>query len=375
MTSKIEGDNKTAIFLNISEIASFIGQNKWDYITPFERLWKKYDKNYKLCLDEYNNIINNRKAELILVENEKRILDEELNNKKITKRQYNKLLKEIDLKAKKLTDEIDNIVTKVESISLTQTEKIEKDLGKDIIKTIASSSKETQDKRKITNEAIDKLEKQGKIKKEQKEELLKQTESLINKTHGTLKEDSAIKIFERENNVTLDTSQKYYKYKVTTIGNYTWFIGGKMDGIYVDENDTDKNYVVEVKNRTKGFFSSLRDYEKTQIQLYLLLTGFRQAKLVEKYHSKIRTTDIEIEQKYIDDILDFLLIFIKKTITFWGNTSLKMEYLDMTENEKRKFLNKLYLDDIEKLREHKNEIRIIENQADDDCLLSDLDEF
>lgn len=368
-------DNKTAIFLNISEIASFIGQNKWDYITPFERLWKKYDKEYKLCLDEYNNMINNKKAELILIENEKRILEEELNNKQITKRQYNKLLKEIDTKSKKVTDEIDNIVTKVESISLTQTEKIEKDLGKDIIKTIASSSKETQDKRKITNEAINKLEKQGKIKKEQKDELLKQTESLINKTHGTLKEDSAIKIFEKENNVTLDISQKYYKYKITTVGNCTWFIGGKMDGIYTDENEPNNNYVVEIKNRTKGFFSSLRDYEKTQIQLYLLLTGFKQAKLVEKYNSKIRTTDIEIEQKYIDDVLDFLLIFIKQMIKFWENTSLKMDYLGMTENEKKKFLNKLYLDDIEKLREHKNEIRIIENQAEDDCLLSDLDEF
>jgi hypothetical protein len=367
-------DNKTSIFLNISEIASFIGQNKWDYITPFERLWKKYDKNYKLCLDEYKNAINNKKAELILIDNEKRIIEQELIDKKITKRQYTKLIKEVETKNKKVTDDIDNLTTKVESISLTQSEKIEKDLGQDIIKTIASSSKETKDKRKITNDAIDKLEKQGKLKKEQKDELLKQTESLINKTHGTLKEDSAIKIFEENNNVTLDTTQKYYKYKVTQSGNYTWFIGGKMDGIYIDDNP-DKSYVVEVKNRTKGFFNSLRDYENTQIQLYLLLTGLKNAKLVEKYNSKIRITDVEVEQKYIDDILDFLLIFIKNTINFWNNQTLKMDYLGMTEGEKKKFLNKLYLDDIDALRKHKNEIRIIENQADEDCLLSDLDDF
>jgi hypothetical protein len=365
----------TSIFLNISEIASFVGQNKWDYITPFERLWKKYDKEYKLCLDEYNNMINNKKAELIIVENDKRILEEELESKKITKRQYNKRAKELETVFTSLVSEIDNLTNKVESISLTQTEKIEKDLGNDIIQTIASSSKKTQDKRKITNEAIEKLEKDGKIKKEQKDELLKQTESLINKTHGTLKEDSAIKIFEKEHKVTLDTSQAYHKYKITTTDEYTWYVGGKMDGIYIDEENRDNSYVVEVKNRTKGFFSSLRDYEKTQIQLYLLLTGFKNAKLVEKYSSKIRVTDVEVEKDYIEDILDFLLIFIKNTISFWKNSQLKKDYLGMTEHEKKKFLNKLYLDEIEELREHKHEIRIIKTQEEDDCLLSDLDEF
>lgn len=362
------------IFLNISEIASFIGQNKWDYITPFERLWKKYDPEYKLCIDEFNNKVVNNKADLLVLENEKKQIDQDLVDKKITKRQHTKLLKENQTKIDSIIQNIDNLTTKIEQISLSQSQKIEKDLGKDIIETIASSSKETQDKRKITNDAIENLEKQGKIKKEQKEELLKQTESLINKTHGTLKEDSAIQIFEKENKVTLDTSQKYYKYKVKQTKQYTWYIGGKMDGIYIDANNSDNNYVVEIKNRTKGFFSSLRDYEKTQIQLYLLLTDFKQAKLVEKYNSKIRTTNIQLEKEYLNDILDFVSIFIEKVTLFWSNTKQKLEYLDMTEHEKKKFLNKLYIDEINKLREHKDEIRIIQTQ-DEDCLLSDLDDF
>jgi hypothetical protein len=239
----------------------------------------------------------------------------------------------------------------------------------------SSASKETQDKRKITNETIIKLEKEGKIKKEQKEELLKQTESLINKTHGTLKEDSAIKIFENEYNVKLNTTQEYYKYHIKTTNDYKWYIGGKMDGIYVDSNNSDNNYIVEIKNRTKGFFTSLREYEKTQIQLYLLLTGFKKAKLVEKYNSKIRVTDINIEQTYIDDILEYLSIFINKTIEFWKDSNKKITYLDMNEINKKKFIHKLYLDDIIKLQKHKAEIQIIKNQAEEDCLLSDLDEF
>jgi hypothetical protein len=364
-----------SVFLNISDIASYIGQNKWDYITPFERLWKKYDPEYKILLNEYNNKITITKAELLVLEHEKQIIEQNLLDKKITKRQYTKLLKENDDKINKLTINIDSLTSKVESISLSQSEKIEKELGKDIITTIASSSKETQDKRKITNEAIDKLEKQGKIKKEQKDELLKQTESLINKTHGTLKEDSAIKIFERENDVILNTSQKYFKYQIKNTSNKVWYIGGKMDGIYIDESNPENSYVVEIKNRTKGFFSSLRDYEKTQIQLYLLLTGLKQAKLVEKYNSKIRVTNVEIEQEYIDDILEYLSIFIDNITKFISNKQIKLNYLDMNENEKKKFLNKLYLDDVNKLKKHKDELQIVKNQGEDDCLLSDLDDF
>jgi hypothetical protein len=361
-----------SIFLNTSDIASFIGQNKWDYITPFERLWKKYDSEYTNCLKEFNNKLADRKAELILIENDKRILEEQVKSKEITKRQYDKLLKENETKNKNVVKDIDSITSKIESISLTQSEKIEKNLGKDIIETIANASKETTDKRKITNQAIEKLEKDGKIKKEQKEELLKQTESFINKTHGTLKEDSAIKIYESQYNVNLDTSQKYYKYVFRKTNNFSWFIGGKMDGIYVDENDINNNYIIEVKNRTKGFFSSLREYEKTQIQLYMLLTGFNKTKLVEKFKDKIRVTDVPLEKEYIDDTLEYLSIFVSSIEEFFGNTQLKMKYFNLTENEKKKFLNELYLDKIEELRKHKEQLRII--KAEEECLLSDLDD-
>jgi hypothetical protein len=363
---------KFSIFLNISDIASFIGQNKWDYITPFERLWKKYDPEYKKCLDEINNIISNKKSDLLLVEEEKNLLEKDLINKIITKRKYNKILKELDVKKLTTINNIENLTEKVNNISLTQSEQIEKELGKEIVNTINALSTDTNMKRKITNQHISKLEIEGKIEKEHKEKLLKQTESLINKCHGTLHEESAITIFEKKYSVKLDTSQKYYKYKIVTKENYIWYIGGKMDGIYFDEFDNSKNYIIEVKNRTKGFFSNLREYEKIQIQLYLLLTGFKQAKLVEKYKKNIRVTDILFEQQYINDILDYLLIFIDKVSSFWTNYNIKIDYINLNENDKKKFLNKLYIDDIDNLRNKKNEIKII--QADD-CLLSDLDEF
>lgn len=365
----------SSIYLNTSEIASFIGQNKWDNITPFERLWKKYDKEYNQCLEELNNKIIEKQTELILISNEKRIIEEDLQNNVITKRQFAKLIKDNDVKKQNVEKNIVQITEKVDNISLTQSQKIEKELGENITNAISNESTNTNDKRKITNEAIELLSKNGKIKEEQKLELLKQTDSLINKTHGTLKEDSAIKMFEKQHNITLDTSQKYYKYLVYNKNNFNWYIGGKMDGLYVDIDNKSNNYVVEIKNRVKGFFSSLRDYELTQIQLYLLLTGYDNAKLVEKYNSKIRVTDIKKQDDYIKDILEYLDIFIKNFIKFISNKTLKTEYIMLNENDKNKFLDKLYLKEIMKLRKHKEELKIIELQSEQDCLLDDLDDF
>jgi hypothetical protein len=363
------------IFLNTSEIASFVGQNKWDYITPFERLWKKYDNDYKICLEKCNNKIQDKKVQLVLIENEKRIINEKLNDKLITKRQHTKLLKENEVKKNEIDISIEQIEKQLDNISLTEVQKIEKDLGKDIIQTISSVDKETFDKRKLTTNLIKQMEKDGKIKEDKKQELLKQTESFINKTHGTLKEDSAITIFENKYNVKLDTNQNYYKYLVNKTNENTWYIGGKMDGIYVDNNNSNESYVVEVKNRTKGFFSTLRNYEKTQIQLYLLLTGFDKAKLVEKFNSRVRVTDIIRDQEYIDNILEYINIFIKSIEKFFKDFECKMQYIQMNETEKQKFLHTLYINDILKLEKYKQEIKIIENQTKEDDLSSDLDDF
>ena len=74
--------SKQKVFLYASDIAAYIGQNKYDYITPFERLWKRCDS---IC---YNKIINSSKNEIkehqLKIENlEKQndLLKNDLNNK------------------------------------------------------------------------------------------------------------------------------------------------------------------------------------------------------------------------------------------------------------------------------------------------------
>lgn len=355
---------KSDIFINVSDIASFIGQNKWNYVESFERLWKKYDPEYITCLNSLNSKVSDKNIELMLTINQERIVEENLTNGKITKRQYDKSVKEITNKKILIEKVIEDIMYKVNDISLTQTEKIQNSLGKEIIDTISSSNKDTLDKRKITNAAINKLD----IKPEIKVELLKQTESLINKTHGTLKEDSAIQLFQNKFNVILNTKQDYFKTLVKETDEFCFYVGGRFDGICESEG-----YLVEVKNRMKGFFSDVRDYELTQIQIYLLLSIYKKAKLVEKYNKKIKVTDIELKQEYIDDVLDYLCIFIEKFLIFISDYKMKMQFIQSDETNKQKFINKLYLSEINKARQLRLDIKVV--NADEDCLINDFDDY
>lgn len=334
---------KQKIFINISEIASYIGQNKWDYVTPFERIWKKCDKNfYENLLKESHDNILNKKEDLDKIENEKIQLDLNLKSKKIKKSEYLQQIKNLEDKKTEITNLIKNVTTRVEDIHLTQKEKLEKVVDKKTMENILSNSIDTEEKRNILNNLLEKAD----LSPNKKEEYKKASESFINKTHGTLKEDDAIKMYEKKYKVKLDTSQNYYKKHLDFVENskYEWYIGGKVDGLYIDVENPKNNYIVEVKNRTKGFFSTLRDYEKTQIQTYMWMLNLQQARLVEKKDDKIRNTKIYYDEDYVNNTLECLKIFIENyERDFLNNTNIKKEYILKSQDDKKKFLNKLYI--------------------------------
>jgi antitoxin component YwqK of YwqJK toxin-antitoxin module len=121
---------------------------------------------------------------------------------------------------------------------------------------------------------------------------------------------------------------------------------------------------VEVKNRTKSFFATLRDYEKTQIHLYMWMTGFSKAKLVEKHNEKIRVTEIYNNVDYTQEILEYLVIFITNfENNFLLNEDKKLEYILLDNDQKQVFLKKLYLNDIFKRANER-----LENDAQDEQL-------
>jgi hypothetical protein len=365
---------KPKIFIYISDVASYIGQNKWDYVTPFERLWKKCDmEKYNLIINSKNMEIESFNIELSNIQLEKSNLQHELDSKKITSRQFSLQTKKIESREEIIQKEIKKIEQRVDDIHLTQKEKLEKVIGNELIEQINSNSIETSSKRDAFDKKLSSLD----LSEDKLKEIKTHGESYINKTHGTLKEETAIEMYENKFNVKLDTSQKLnklYLHELSINSDFHWFICGKVDGLYMGNNQKE-NYIVEVKNRTRGFFNTLRDYEKTQIHLYMHMLSIKRSKLVEKYENKLRITDIYENTDYTNEIIESLSIFIslfeKK---FLQNDKAKQDYLLKSNDDKQKYIHRTFFVPIQKYLESKMIIEESESNGNNkECLIDDLD--
>lgn len=354
------------VFLFPSEIAAFIGQNPYDFVTPFERLWKRCDTE---C---YNNIINDNKemlfknqVELQQLDQKQQILEKELQDKNITKRQYTIRFNKIQSEINQLKQKGDRIERDIDNIDLNQEQRLKKNIGETNVELVLSDKVNTETKRENIIGLINNMD----ISKDKKNILLKETTNLINKTHGTLKEESAIEMFQKRFNVKLDTSQQFFKKEILKQYEFDWYIGGRLDGIYTDEENPKKSYIVEIKNRTRGFFNSLRDYERTQVQTYMHLLPIETTKLVEKYNNQLRITVVYKDQDYINSILEYLETFITSFCTgFLNNDSLKRKFVSSDNLEKQTILKQLYLNKINDMVNKKLESTLEHN---DSCELND----
>jgi hypothetical protein len=337
-------------------------------VTPFERLWKRCDKEcYNMILGNLSGDVQEQKDNIVLLEEKKKNIEDEYKNKRMTKAVYNEEKKKIEQECIKKEELLKRLEENIEEIKLDQKQKLEKVIGKDIIQKVQLN--DINENNQVMEEAIEKMD----ISKEKKKLLRKEAESYVNKTHGTKTEEDAISMFEKKFNVKLDTSQEFYKKYLEEISKdseYDWYICGKVDGLYSESDDECKKYIVEVKNRIKAFFTSLRDYEKTQVHLYMYMLDIPRAKLVEKYKQKLRITEIYENKEYTGDIIKYLGVFInafeKKFLSAFDK---KKEYITSSQDEKKVLLKRLYISDITKMVDQKIEQEL----GEDDCLIDDLD--
>lgn len=334
-------------FLNISEIASYTGFNTYDPVSAFERFIKKYDSDYKKCIEKLNqDVSGNRELAKQINENIKKDNELGLDTSKLEKK-----LETIENTISATTIEINKTVRK-DII-------IKEKLGADIVDKI-TLIENIDDRKKSLQEKIEKLD----ITKTEKHQLIKDSETFINTDHGVKTEDSQIQKYEKRYKIKLDVSQKY---NCKTIRD-NWFIGGKVDGLYIDSDNPSKNLIVEIKNRARGFFNGLRDYEKVQVQLYMWMLGVNTTHLVECYNGKQRTTKIYYDKEFINNILVKLDIFITNVSYFIEQPfDYKFKYISFKHTQKMNFLQQLYLTEISKVD--------LDDDIDSDtdsCMLSSL---
>ena len=132
-----------------------------------------------------------------------------------------------------------------------------------------------------------------------------QAKEYIRKTlytnHGTRNEKKTAKFDKMSASLVED--ETFYKYDICVIEGTLYQIVGRLDRI--QNNEDGSRMLVEIKNRTKGLFNRVRDYEDIQCQTYLqMLEDIEYCRLVETYNGESKSYLIQKDYpKWKDEIL------------------------------------------------------------------------
>ena len=100
--------------------------------------------------------------------------------------------------------------------------------------------------------------------------------------HGIRHEDKTAEV---DPNFKVDDT--FYRYDVCTIEGTRYEIVGRIDRLV--SNDDGSLSIVEIKNRTRGLFNAVRDYEEVQCQTYMEMLNIESCKLIEQYNDQMCT--------------------------------------------------------------------------------------
>lgn len=161
--------------------------------------------------------------------------------------------------------------------------------------------------------------------KKQAQELHSIVKSATNVVYGTKNEHSGYKFFEEVTGVEVKTRQKYMKHRLATYDlpsgeKIRWYIKGLADG------ETVLDEIIEIKNRQKKLFNTVRDYEMCQIQTYLHIAKKSQGYLVEiitDSENNLTGNVIKVSKK-----TDYFSSVVSDNLTCLVNFLMTLFYLD-----------------------------------------------
>lgn len=197
-----------------------------------------------------------------------------------------------------------------------KTEKIKKEMDackktKDVVKM-----KESQEK--MMAHCQD-LEAEDKVKIENAIREIAQT------SFGTRQEKKSIHIYTQLTNTPVLELKSFCKRPLIENDMGVWFIGGKVDGVLQDKT------VIEVKNRMRGLFNTVREYEKIQTYAYMFILHSDHSHLVETYFNGSRQEcgilEVEFESEYWKTIVNRILIFANYFQKFRHDKNLQKKLL------------------------------------------------
>lgn len=266
------------IYIYASELSNLVGMNKFK--KPAEvllRIWKtNFAQEHTCILQE----LQSKKKKVALDE---------------TKEQTFQRI------AKKYEDKTQKIQKEMEECRKTQ----------DVVKM-----KESQ--QKMIAHCQD-LEAEDKVKIENAIREITQT------SFGTRQEKKSIHIYTQLTSTPVLELKHFCKRPLIENETGIWFIGGKVDGILQDKT------VIEVKNRMRGLFNTVREYEKIQTYAYMFILHSQQSHLVETYFNGSRQEcgilEVNFEDEYWKTIINRILIFANYFQKFRQDKNLQRKLL------------------------------------------------
>lgn len=165
-------------------------------------------------------------------------------------------------------------------------------------KRYMSSRALVNEQKKVLKE-IDDLQ----VSQQDKDQFKKLVQSASNTVFGSRNESGGVDIFVRETGKEIESKQTklVHPFHTDTARGYQWNLIGKTDGLTTDGE------ILEIKNRQKELFNTVRDYEMCQVQCYLHMSKRDKAFLVEVlkrrggHNSDFNIIPIEKDPHYYQD--------------------------------------------------------------------------
>ncbi|MDF1867705.1 MAG: hypothetical protein P1U70_22995 [Saprospiraceae bacterium] len=138
--------------------------------------------------------------------------------------------------------------------------------------------------------------------------------SYVNCEYGKATETKALKKYvniqrqtKPEFSVETKKAGKFRKRQIgTTSSGRRVYVGGRMDG------KIKNGKIIEVKNRMRRLFHTVRDYEKLQIMSYMFISKHGNATLVERFNDEMDTHEIEYDDDWFMRKVELLMAFAEE---------------------------------------------------------------
>jgi hypothetical protein len=180
-------------------------------------------------------------------------------------------------------------------------------------KRYMSSRALVNEQKKVLKE-IDDLQ----VSQQDKDQFKKLVQSASNTVFGSRNESGGVDIFVKETGKEIESKQTklVHPFHTDNARGYQWNLIGKTDGLTTDGE------ILEIKNRQKELFNTVRDYEMCQVQCYLHMSKRDKAFLVEVlkrrggHNSDFNIIPIEKDPHYYQDNVG---IYLDRFVGFMSN--------------------------------------------------------